>query len=72
MRRLALWAIRAYQVVLSPSLGGACRFYPSCSQYTYLAVERFGVVKGIWLGLRRLLRCNPFFEGGFDPCPHRE
>jgi hypothetical protein len=69
MRRLALWAIRAYQWTLSPYLGGACRYVPSCSQYTYEAVERFGLFKGLWMGLKRIGRCHPFAEGGYDPCP---
>lgn len=69
MRRLIAGAIRAYQYVLSPLLGARCRFYPSCSQYTLEAVMRFGVLQGGWLGARRLARCHPWHEGGFDPVP---
>ncbi|MGO9805088.1 MAG: membrane protein insertion efficiency factor YidD [Steroidobacteraceae bacterium] len=69
MRRLITAAIRAYQLTLSPLLGPRCRFYPSCSQYTLEAVLRFGVLKGGWLGVRRLARCHPWHEGGFDPLP---
>ncbi|MGP8034371.1 MAG: membrane protein insertion efficiency factor YidD [Steroidobacteraceae bacterium] len=69
MRRLITAAIRAYQLTLSPLLGPRCRFYPSCSQYTLEAVLRFGVLKGGWLGVRRLARCHPWHEGGFDPVP---
>ncbi len=69
MRRLVLWLIKAYQWTLSPLLGSACRFYPSCSHYTYEAVERYGLMRGGWMGLKRLLRCNPWFEGGYDPVP---
>jgi putative membrane protein insertion efficiency factor len=69
MRRLAIWAIRLYQGILSPYLGGACRYVPSCSHYTLEAIERFGVLRGAWLGVRRILRCHPFAEGGYDPCP---
>ena len=69
MRRLVLGCIRLYQIVLSPILGGHCRFHPSCSVYTYEAVKRFGVRRGCWLGLRRILRCHPFHPGGYDPVP---
>lgn len=61
--------MRAYQAVLSPFLGGACRFYPSCSQYALVAIENHGAGRGAWLSLRRLLRCQPFSAGGFDPVP---
>jgi len=61
--------IRGYQRVISPVLPPSCRFHPSCSQYTLEAVERHGVFKGSWLGLRRLSRCHPFNPGGFDPVP---
>ena len=64
-----LFLIRFYQWTLSPLLGGACRFYPSCSTYTYEAIERHGVLKGIFLGLRRILKCHPFHPGGYDPVP---
>jgi putative membrane protein insertion efficiency factor len=67
--RLALLAVRGYQLVLSPVLGPACRFYPSCSEYTFQAIERYGLLKGFQLGVRRLLRCHPFHPGGFDPLP---
>lgn len=61
--------IRLYQLVLSPWLGGACRFEPSCSRYAAGAIERHGVRRGSWLALRRLGRCHPFDAGGFDPIP---
>lgn len=61
--------IRGYQTALSPLLGHHCRFLPTCSQYTAEALERFGVLKGSWLGARRLLRCHPFHAGGLDPVP---
>ena len=62
-------AVRAYRWVLSPLLPQACRFTPTCSRYTYEAVERFGALKGSWLGVRRILRCHPFHAGGYDPVP---
>ncbi|MFC4486394.1 MULTISPECIES: membrane protein insertion efficiency factor YidD [Tepidiphilus] len=69
MRRLLIALIRGYQVAISPWLGRNCRFYPSCSQYTLEAIERHGAVKGLWLGMRRVLRCHPFHPGGHDPVP---
>lgn len=61
--------IRGYQRFISPALPASCRFSPSCSQYSLEAIERYGVVRGGWLGARRLVRCHPFNPGGFDPVP---
>ena len=80
MKSLVLSAISAYQKSLSPDhgvlgkaiLGGTCRFTPTCSQYTYEAVSRYGTLKGLWLGLKRIVRCHPFTKGGFDPVPGGE
>jgi putative membrane protein insertion efficiency factor len=69
MKRAALLAIRLYQLVLSPILGGQCRFYPSCSAYTREAIEKHGLLKGLALGGRRLLKCHPFHPGGVDTVP---
>lgn len=69
MKRLALVAIGFYQRSLSPAKGPTCRFQPSCSHYGYEAIERHGVLKGAWLTLRRLLRCQPLSRGGYDPVP---
>lgn len=69
MKWLVLRLIRLYQLVLSPIMGQQCRFYPTCSQYTMEAVELHGVLKGLWLGARRISRCHPFHAGGFDPVP---
>ena len=67
MALLAL--IWLYQHLVSPLLPPACRFYPSCSQYAREAVERYGVIRGVWLAIRRVLRCHPWHPGGFDPVP---
>lgn len=61
--------IRVYQYVLSPILGPACRFYPSCSAYAHQAIKRHGPKKGLYLAIRRILRCHPFHPGGVDPVP---
>jgi len=69
MARAAIGLIRVYQKMLSPLLGQHCRFTPSCSRYAAEAIARYGVVRGTWLGVRRLSRCHPFHAGGFDPVP---
>jgi hypothetical protein len=71
MKKLALGLIRLYQNSLSRVTPPSCRFQPTCSQYTFEAIERFGIIKGIWLGMRRLARCHPFNKGGYDPVPDR-
>ena len=67
MSRFLLFAIRAYQLLLSPFLGQSCRFSPSCSHYTAASIEAHGALRGSWLGLRRIARCHPFHPGGYDP-----
>ncbi|GBD18247.1 MAG: membrane protein insertion efficiency factor YidD [Thermomicrobium sp.] len=69
MTKLALLLIRFYQRFISPGLPAACRFYPSCSEYGYEAIARYGIIKGGVLTVRRLLRCHPFHPGGYDPVP---
>ena len=71
VRTLLILMVRAYQVTLSPLFSGCCRFEPSCSNYMIEAIEVHGAVKGVLLGLRRLLRCHPFGKSGYDPVPPR-
>lgn len=68
-KRFCLVAIRGYQRYISPLLPDACIYIPTCSQYAVEAIEKYGVVKGCWLGVRRILRCHPFHAGGYDPVP---
>ena len=72
MKKAGLPLIKVYQWTLSPMLGPHCRFHPTCSQYAAEAIERFGLMSGSWLALRRLSRCHPFHPGGFDPVPDSE
>jgi len=69
MKGLALSLIRLYQLTLSQVMPPSCRFLPSCSQYTYEAISKFGFFKGVWLGTKRLARCHPLHHGGYDPVP---
>ncbi len=69
MRALLIALIRIYQLFVSPLLGNHCRFYPSCSQYAREAIEQYGVLRGGWLAIRRLLCCHPWHPGGVDPVP---
>jgi putative membrane protein insertion efficiency factor len=69
MKYLALALIRFYKKFISPVLPSACRFYPTCSQYSYQAIEKYGLIKGGWLSVKRLGRCHPFHPGGYDPVP---
>jgi uncharacterized protein len=78
VRYVPMGLIWLYQKTISPDHSplmtrilshGVCRFHPTCSQYTYLAIEKYGVIKGSWMGLKRIFRCNPFSAGGYDPVP---
>lgn len=69
MSRLALGLIRLYQNTMSKVLPSVCRFRPTCSQYAFEAVQRYGFLRGTWLAAKRVVRCNPFTEGGYDPVP---
>lgn len=68
-RTVLILLVRTYQIVLSPLLPVSCRYYPSCSTYAIEALDRHGALRGGWLTLRRLARCNPFRPGGYDPVP---
>jgi putative membrane protein insertion efficiency factor len=69
VKRIALGLIRSYQVTISRTKYPSCRFVPSCSRYTYEAIDKYGLVRGVWMGAKRLARCHPFNTGGFDPVP---
>ena len=69
MKKAALFLIRFYQRFISPGLPAACRFSPTCSEYGYEAIARYGIIKGGVLTVRRVLRCHPFHPGGYDPVP---
>ena len=65
--QLLILAVRIYQVTLSPLLGPACRFHPTCSQYMIQSLDKYGPLRGLWRGLKRLARCHPWSRGGYDP-----
>jgi len=67
LKRVLISLIKAYQRYLSPHLPASCRFYPSCSEYSLQAIEKYGSAKGLWLSFRRLIKCNPLHPGGYDP-----
>ena len=71
MRFVLKFLSRGYQLAISPLLGPRCRFYPSCSHYAMEAIETHGALRGTWLTIKRISRCHPFHEGGFDPVPGR-
>ncbi|MBQ6707200.1 MAG: membrane protein insertion efficiency factor YidD [Clostridia bacterium] len=72
MKKLLIALIRFYQRAISPHTPGCCRFTPTCSAYAMEAIERFGVVRGLGLAIWRILRCNPFCRGGYDPVPEKK
>lgn len=72
MRKILVLIIQGYRLLISPFLGSNCRFYPSCSEYAQEAITEHGVIRGLWLSLKRLGRCHPWHEGGIDPVPARK
>jgi len=72
IKKCFLLLIRFYQTAISPHFRPCCRFTPTCSQYAYIAISRHGAVKGTYLAVRRLLKCHPFHEGGYDPVPEKK
>lgn len=69
MTRLLLIFIKAYQYLISPMLGPSCRFTPTCSEYAAQAVKKYGAIKGVWMSVKRVGRCHPWHDGGYDPLP---
>ena len=69
MKHIMKALIRVYQVAISPYRRRCCNYIPTCSQYALEAIEKYGAVKGGWLAFKRILRCNPFHKGGYDPVP---
>jgi len=70
MKKFLIFLIKIYKKTLSPifaNLGIHCKYYPTCSQYMVQALEKYGIIKGLYLGIKRILRCNPFSKGGYDP-----
>jgi putative membrane protein insertion efficiency factor len=72
MRKIFVLIIQGYRLLLSPFLGSNCRFYPSCSEYAQQAIMEHGVLRGLWLAIKRLGRCHPWHAGGIDPVPARK
>ena len=68
-KKFLLWSVRFYRKNISPLHRPCCRYIPTCSQYALEAIGKYGACKGGWLALKRILRCNPFFKGGYDPVP---
>ncbi|MFN7094960.1 MAG: membrane protein insertion efficiency factor YidD [Burkholderiales bacterium] len=67
LKKLFIWPIVGYQYLIAPLLPSSCRFQPSCSVYAIKAIQKYGVIKGIWLGTQRIARCHPWGQAGYDP-----
>ena len=72
MKKILMSFIKIYQKIISPLTPPSCRFYPTCSHYGLEAIEKHGSIRGSWLAIRRISKCHPFHEGGFDPVPEKE
>ena len=72
LRKIPIGIIKLYQTVLSPMLGPTCRFHPSCSFYAIDAITEHGLIKGSWLSVKRILKCHPLNDGGYDPVPEKK
>ncbi len=72
MKKILLSLIKFYQKAISPLTPPTCRFHPTCSHYGFEAIEKHGALKGSWLAIRRISKCHPFHEGGFDPVPEKK
>lgn len=72
IKKIFIGIIRFYQIVISPLTPPSCRFYPTCSHYGLEAINRFGPIKGSWLTIKRIVKCQPFHPGGFDPVPEKK
>jgi putative membrane protein insertion efficiency factor len=72
MRSLFIGLIKLYQYIVSPLLGSRCRFHPTCSNYAVEAINQYGVLKGGYLSVRRIIKCHPLNEGGYDPVPTKQ
>ncbi|MBO5141873.1 MAG: membrane protein insertion efficiency factor YidD [Clostridia bacterium] len=71
MSKFLIFLIRIYQNTLSPLIGKNCRYTPTCSEYTIEAILEYGSIKGILMGIKRIIKCNPCFKGGYDPVPKK-
>lgn len=69
IKKLFLFLLKTYKKIISPFLGNHCRFYPSCATYTHEAIDKYGIIKGLILGIVRIFKCHPFHPGGYDPIP---
>jgi putative membrane protein insertion efficiency factor len=69
MKTIVLFLIKTYQVIISPLIGSNCRYQPTCSHYAAQAIAKFGVIQGAWMAIKRISRCHPWHEGGYDPVP---
>jgi len=69
MKHVLIALVRYYQYAISPMLGRRCRYFPTCSEYTVDAIQKYGALKGGWLGAKRICRCHPWHPGGYDPVP---